>query len=95
LKLTQQQVYDIADLALTKWGADFTPSGRFWAKVGIAYNNWHNTYIGGMGTPRCNKEPIHGYPFLAEQIKLHLKGFSRLTSSTNSEFVPATGDLFI
>lgn len=94
LKLSPQQVYDIAGLAMQKWGADFTPTGRFWAKVGIAYGNWHSQ-IGAYTFPRCSKEPIHGYPFLAEQIKRDLKGFAKLSSDTNSEFIPATGDLFV
>lgn len=94
LNLTDKQVYDIADLAKSKWGADFTPSGRFWVKVGAAYKSWHKDNIGGDSSPRCNKEPIHGYPFLAEQVKYNLKGFDKLISNTGSEFVPAKKDLF-
>jgi bifunctional DNase/RNase len=93
LKLTQQQVFDVAGLAMTKWGADFSPSSRFWAKVSRAYSNWHAAHI-VYGTPRCNKEPIHGFPFLAEQIKQDVKGFAKLASNTSSEFIPDAGDLF-
>jgi hypothetical protein len=93
LKLTQKQVYDIAGLAKQHWGADFTPTSRFWAKVDRAYKNWHAVH-GAYANPRCNKEPLHGYPFLAEQVKKSLKGFSSLASNTGSEFVPAQGDLY-
>ena len=93
LKLTNQQVYDVAGLALAKWGADFSPTSRFWAKVSRAYGNWHAEHI-VYGTPRCNKEPIHGFPFLAEQVKQGVKGFAKLSSNTSSEFVPDVADLF-
>jgi hypothetical protein len=93
LKLTQQQVYSVADLAKQYWGADFTPTSRFWAKVNNAYTNWHNVH-GAYTNPRCNKEPIHGYPFLAEQVKKSLKGFEKLASNTGSEFKPAVEDLY-
>jgi len=93
LKLTQTQVHDIASIAKNHWGADFGPSSRFWAKVSIAYNNWHSVHV-GYGTARCNKEPIHGYPFLAEQIKKELSGFSKLASNTSSEFIPDAADLY-
>jgi hypothetical protein len=93
LKLTQKQVYDIANTIKTHWGADFTPSGRFWAKVANAYHNWHAVHV-QYGIPRCNKEPIHGFPFLAEQIKKDLKGFTKLNSNTSSEFIPDQADLY-
>jgi hypothetical protein len=93
IKLTQQQVYDVANLAKNHWGADFGPSSRFWARVSMAYNNWHSIHV-VYGTPRCNKEPIHGFPFMAEQVKKDLKGFSKLLSNTSSEFVPTALDLY-
>jgi hypothetical protein len=93
LKLTQKQVHDIANVTKTHWGADFSPSGRFWAKVANAYHNWHTVHV-QYGTPRCNKEPIHGFPFLAEQVKKQLNGFAKLNSNTSSEFVPDQADLY-
>lgn len=93
LKLTQAQVYKIAGVAKNHWGADFGPSSRFWARVSTAYHNWHKQYV-QYASPRCNKEPIHGYPFLAEQIKKELTGFSKLTSNTSSEFIPGALDLY-
>lgn len=93
LKLTQTQVFEVANLFKTKWGADFSPSSIFWARVRNAYHVWHATHV-GYGTPSCKKEPIHGYPFLAEQVKKSLKGFSKLDSSTSSEFIPAQSDLY-
>jgi bifunctional DNase/RNase len=93
LKLTQKQVHDIANVTKTHWGADFSPSGRFWAKVANAYHIWHAVHV-QYGTPRCNKEPIHGFPFLAEQVKKQLNGFAKLNSNTSSEFVPDQADLY-
>jgi hypothetical protein len=93
LKLNRKQVYDIANLAKNRWGADFSPSSRFWAKVANAYQNWHKSHV-GYGQPRCNKEPIHGYPFIAEQVKKDLKGFTKLNSNTSSEFIPNASDLY-
>lgn len=93
LDLTQKQVLEVANLAKTHWGADFTPTGRFWARAGIAYRNWHAAHV-VYGTPRFNKEPLHGYPFLAEQVKKDLKGFSKLASNTSSEFMPDQSDLY-
>ena len=93
MTLSPAQVFAIAHLTKDNWGADFSPSGRFWARVNIAYHNWHAKHI-VYGTPRCNKEPIHGYPFLAEQVKRNIKGFNKLTSNTSSEFIPSTSDLF-
>lgn len=93
LKLDQTQVFDIANLFKTHWGADFSPSSIFWARVRNAYHNWHSTHV-GYGTPSCKKEPIHGYPFIAEQVKKSLKGFAKLESSTSSEFIPAQSDLY-
>jgi hypothetical protein len=93
IKLTQGQVFDVANLFKTHWGADFSSSSRFWAKVANAYHNWHNQHV-GYGLARCNKEPIHGFPFLAEQVKKDLKGFGKLNSNTSSEFVPDQSDLY-
>jgi hypothetical protein len=93
LKLTQKQVYDVANLFKTHWGADFSPSSCFWARVATAYHNWHAIHV-VYGQPRCNKEPIHGFPFIAEQVKKDLKGFAKLNSNTSSEFVPDASDLY-
>lgn len=93
LKLTQQQVFDIANLFKTHWGADFSPSSRFWVKVRNAYHRWHSVHV-KYGTPSCKKEPVHGYPFLSEQVKKSLKGFSKLDTNTSSEFLPDSADLY-
>jgi bifunctional DNase/RNase len=93
LNLTQKQVHAIANVAKTHWGADFSPTGRFWAKVANAYHNWHAVHV-QYGIARCNKEPIHGFPFLAEQIKKELSGFAKLNSNTSSEFIPDQADLY-
>jgi hypothetical protein len=93
LNLTQKQVFEIATVTKNNWGADFSHSSRFWARVSLAYTNWHAAHV-QYGTARCNKEPIHGYPFLAAQIKKDLKGFSKLSGNTSSEFTPDVSDLY-
>ena len=93
MKLTQKQIFDIANVTKNRWGADFSPSSPFWGKVQGAYRKWHTAKNVG-GTPKPKKEPIHGFPFLAEQIKKDLKGFDVLSSNSSSEFVPAQEDLY-
>lgn len=93
LNLTQLQIASIADLFVKKFGADFSPSSIFWARVKKAYDNWHAKHI-VHGTPRYKKEPVHAYPFLAEQVKKDVPGLGALRSDTNSEFLPAKKDLY-
>lgn len=93
LDLTIQQVHDIANVAKTYWKADFSPTSTFWVKAGNAYKNWHDHNVGN-GQPRFKKEPLHGYPFLAETMKKYVTGLSVLDSSSSSEFKPFKTDLY-
>ena len=93
LKLTQQTIFDIAGVAKQHWGADFSPTSKFWVKAANAYKNWHAKHV-VYGTPRFNKEPVHGYPFLIEQLKKDLPKVKLPENRSSSEFVPANKDLF-
>jgi hypothetical protein len=91
--VTQQFITDVAGVLTGYWGADFSPSGTFWADASQAYYNWHNKH-GSYSNPRFNKEPLHGYPFLVEQLKKDLGNtYSFPQSNTSSEFIPLAGDL--
>jgi hypothetical protein len=87
------QIQAIAGVTANHWANDFSPTSIFWADAGQAYRNWHNLH-GSYSNPRFNKEPIHGYPYLMEQLKKDLKGQYKFpTSHTSSEFIPAAEDL--
>jgi hypothetical protein len=87
-------VFDIANVAKRLWAADFTPNSVFWTKASNAYANWHNKFGDALTTPRFNKEPIHGFPFLIEQFKKELPDRQFPNGRTNSEFYPDVTDLF-
>jgi hypothetical protein len=93
LKLTTPYICSIAGVAKQHWGADFSPTSKFWVKASDAYRNWHAIHI-VYGTPRFNKEPVHGYPFLIEQLKKDLPGGALPENRSTSEFVPEPADLF-
>lgn len=92
LKLTDSQISKMAQVAIQFWRADFSPGSNFWGKASTAYYRWHQNYIGGL--PRFSKEPLHGFPFLAETFKKYVPGLSQLSSHTNSNFMPDKKDLF-
>jgi len=92
LTLTQKCLHDIAGVLIGHFGADFSPTSTFWTRAGNAYRNWHNQH-GMYGTPHFHKEPLHGYPFLVEQLKKDLPKYKLPSSSTNSNFVPDAQDL--
>jgi hypothetical protein len=93
LKLTQSQVFDVANITKTHWNADFSQFGTFWTKASASYCNWHAANI-KTGRATFKKEPVHGYPFLAEQIKKELPEFAELDSSSSSEFLPPAHTLY-
>ena len=91
--VTQQFIYDVANLTQRLWNADWSPSSKFWIKASNAYANWHATHV-GVGTPRFNKEPVHGYPFFIEQLKKDLPHYTFPENRSTSEFSPAVEDLY-
>lgn len=93
IKMSKKAIFDIASVVKTHWNADFSPTSKFWAKAGNAYRNWHANHV-GVGSPRFNKEPIHGYPFMVAQLKKSLPDTKLPDGFSNSEFVPAAKDLF-
>jgi len=93
IEVTDQYIYDLANVAEATWGSDFSPSGAFWNKASSAYYNWHNKHGNPAVAPRFNKEPVHGFPFLIAQLA---KSFTHPIprSDSKSEFVPDAKDLF-
>lgn len=93
INVTPQYALAVADVAKQLWDADFTPTSKYWVRVGKAYANWHAKHV-VYGTPRLSKEPNHGYPFLIEQLKKSLPGYKFPSNRSSSEFVPNVEDLF-
>lgn len=95
IKVDHAYIAELAMVADTLWGADFTPYGKFWNKAQVAYLNWHSKYVQSVtaAEPRFQKEPPHGMPFLLAQLG---KSFSRPipANTSNSPFVPEAKDLF-
>jgi hypothetical protein len=98
IKLDEEYMLDLADMAVTFWRADFSPSGPFWAKAEIAYENWHEIKYKDFADqdkpePSMQKLPTHGIPFLNAQIKKTLKR-KVPTYFANNGFSPAQEDLW-
>lgn len=94
IKVNDQYIIDLADVATLLWNADFSPDGKFWTQVCNAYHSWHFINSNNLHTPpRCNKEPVHGFPFLVAQLT---KSFPHPVprSDSKSEFWPDSKDLF-
>ena len=94
VKVTPQYISDVAGVILKHWSGDFSPTSIFWTHVGDAYKAWHAVH-GAYSNPRVSKEPLHGYPFLVEQLKKDLakKKYDFPRSNTSSEFMPTASDL--
>jgi len=98
VQLDEDYMLDLADMNTTFFRADFTPSGPFWAKAEIAYENWHDSKYKDFADadkpePSMQKLPTHGIPFFNAQIKKTLK---RKVPSyfANNGFTPAEEDLW-
>ena len=91
--VTKQFVHDIARVTKRHWKSDFGPMSKFWVQANQAYLVWHQAHVQGVN-PRFNKEPIHGYPFLVEQLKKDLPKYAFPLSANNSNFIPDPLDLF-
>jgi len=98
VKLDEDYMLDLADMAISLWRADFSPSGPFWAKAEIAYENWHEEAYKDVPQhqkpePNMQKLPTHGIPFLNAQIKKTLKRKVPAYFANNG-FTPANSDLW-
>jgi hypothetical protein len=87
-------IIEVASVTKQLWEADFSPTSVFWTKASNAYANWHSKFGDVLTSPRFNKEPIHGFPFLIEQLKKELPERNFPNGRTNSEFYPDAEDLF-
>lgn len=98
IKLDEDYLLDLADMATSFWRADFSPSGPFWAKAEIAYENWHEEKYKDFADadkpePSMQKLPTHGIPFLNAQITKTLKRKVPAYFANNG-FAPAEADLW-
>lgn len=93
IKVTNKFITDVAGVIKNHWGADFSSTSIFWTDVRNSYETWHQQF-GNYSNPRVNKEPLHGYPFLVEQLKKDLgKKYTFPRSNTSSEFIPFASTL--
>lgn len=95
IKVTNHYIEELAKVNLRLFDADFSPTGKFWAKARSAYINWHQAqpYINPDISPRFKSEPVHGFPFLVAQLQKDF-GYKVPSSDSNSEFRPNFEDLF-
>ena len=106
INVTDSYIAKLANVTTSLWGADFSPTSRFWVKAERAYKNWHtivNTKLDANGKeietsgkkiePRFDKNPPQGMPFLLAQLKKSFDG-AVFESQSSSEFTPAVTDLF-
>jgi hypothetical protein len=91
--VTPEYIIALASTLNNLFDADFSPNGKFWVKASNAYATWHAVVNHGLGTPKFSKEPVHGFPFLIEQLKKSFE-FTVPESDSRSEFTPAPEDLF-
>lgn len=87
-------IYDLADMNLGLFDANFSPTGAFWAKCETAYENWYDLQPqSAWQEPSMQKQPTHGLPFLNAQIE---KSIGREVPSyrANNGFTPFEKDLW-
>lgn len=87
---------DLADMNLSLFDANFSPTGAFWAKCETAYENWHEKRwknVDWAPEPAMQKQPTHGLPFFNAQI---IKTLGRPVPEyfANNGFVPNEKDLW-
>lgn len=87
-------IYDLADMNLGLFDANFSPTGAFWAKCETAYENWYEQQPqSAWQEPSMQKQPTHGLPFLNAQIEKSL-GREVPTYRANNGFTPDEKDLW-
>lgn len=87
---------DLADMNLSLFDANFSPTGAFWAKCETAYENWHEKRwknVDWAPEPAMQKQPTHGLPFFNAQITKTL-GRPVPEYFANNGFVPDNKDLW-
>ena len=93
INVTSSYIADVYNACNSAFQCDFSPMGPFWAKASQAYAKWHFVNTNGTSSPRFNKEPVHGFPFLIAQMKKNLSN-PVPASDSKSEFYPDAEDLF-
>lgn len=96
INIDTDYLLDLADMNLSLFDADFSPTGAFWAKCETAYENWHEKRYHGWEfapEPAMQKQPTHGLPFFNAQIKKSL-GRKVPEYFANNGYVPDEADLW-
>lgn len=96
IEVDENYLFDIADMNLGFFDANFSPSGAFWAKCETAYENWHEKRYHGWDwapEPAMQKQPTHGLPFFNAQIEKSL-GRKVPEYHANNGFTPDEKDLW-
>lgn len=94
LTVDDNYIYDLADMNLGLFDANFSPTGAFWAKCETAYENWYELQPqSAWQEPSMQKQPTHGLPFLNAQITKSL-GREVPTYRANNGFTPLEKDLW-
>lgn len=94
VEVDENYLYDLADMNLGLFDANFSPTGAFWAKCETAYENWYETTPqSAWQEPSMQKQPTHGLPFLNAQIEKSL-GRKVPVYKANNGFTPAEKDLW-
>ena len=94
ITIDDNYIYDLADMNLGLFDANFSPTGAFWAKCETAYENWYELQPqSAWQEPSMQKQPTHGLPFLNAQIE---KSLGRKVPSyrANNGFTPLEKDLW-
>lgn len=94
VEVDENYIYDLADMNLALFDANFSPTGAFWSKAETAYENWYEKQPqSAWQEPAMQKQPSHGLPFFNAQIKKTL-GRETPSYSANNGFTPSEEDLW-
>ena len=99
IKVDTAYVLDLYKTIESIWHCEFSPMGKFWIDASNAYGNWHtasNATMASLGinipSPRFNKEPTHGFPYLIAQLDKSMTKHVP-TSDSKTSFWPLASDL--
>ena len=99
IDLTDDYINELAFFIRDYFDADFSPHGKFWDKMSIAYYNWHEEHWADISEddpryqyPRVQKEPAHGMHYLTACLRKHTE-LKVPKYDNNSSFRPLDEDL--
>jgi len=99
IELSDEYIHQLAWFMKEHFDADFSPHGKFWNQMGIAYHNWHEQHWADITEddpryqyPRIQKEPTHGMHYLTACLRKHTD-LKVPRYDNNSSFRPLDQDL--